>query len=501
MGTIESDETSASIQSWASLDSETSALIDGKAVDADDSIEVRSPFDGSLLSTVPLCGTEHVDRAVSVARERLTGEQLPAYERAAILDRVAAALFDRSEEFARSISAEAAKPITAARTETMRAVDTVRFSAAVARTLAGEMIAMDSSEGGFGRVGFTLRVPIGVVGCISPFNFPLNLVCHKVAPGVAAGVPMVLKPASSTPLSALKLAHLFEECGLPPGWLNVVTAPGSVGQHLVEHADVAMITFTGSPEVGWAMREAAPRKRIGLELGNSSPVIVESDADLGLAAQRIVAGGFGYSGQTCISVQRVYAHSDIYQDLADRVAEETAKVVVGDPRDDSTVVTSLIDERGCDKVTSQIVDALDKGATELTSHHAPSHQPSGGGTEALNLVHPTLLADVTMEMSVSTDEIFGPVIGLSRYDRIDDAIAQANGTRYGLQAGIFTSSLATALEAAQRLTFGGVIINDTSSYRTDQQPYGGVKDSGNTREGPAYAVEEMTELRTVIMRG
>lgn len=483
------------------------ALLNGEAHTAAAWHAVRSPYDGRLLASVPECTESDIDLAVEVAKNRLIGPALPAHERAAILDRVAAALIDRSEDFAQTLSAEAAKPISAARIETSRAVDTLRFSAAATRSFSGEMIPMDASQAGEGRLGFTIRVPVGVVACISPFNFPLNLVCHKVAPGVAAGVPMVLKPASATPLSALKLAHLFEECGLPPGWLNVITCAGATASRLAQHPDVAMITFTGSAEVGWAIRTSAPKKRIGLELGNSSPVIVEPDADLGLAAERIVAGGFSYSGQTCISVQRVYAHKDIHDELLERVASLTAKVNVGDPGDDSTVVSSLIDSRAAQRVRDWIDQAGEGGASIVTASVVAESPDSSrldwdsDRLKAHNIVAPTLLRDVESDMLVSCDEVFGPVIGFSSYSRLEDAIEASNGTRYGLQAGIFTTRIDTALRAASLLQFGGVIINDTSSYRTDQQPYGGVKDSGNTREGPGFAIEEMTESRTVIIRG
>lgn len=479
--------------------SEVPALIAGEAVFTDEYTTVHSPYDGSPLASVARCGTEHIDAAVATGRRLLDQGPLPAHERAAILDRAARGLEEQHEAFARLLSAEACKPIGAARAEVSRAIDTIRFSAAAARDLRGEMVAMDASGAGSGRLGFTLRIPIGVVACISPFNFPLNLVSHKVAPGIAAGVPLVLKPASATPLSALALARLLADCGLPPGWLNVVTTPGSTAQHLVEHPDVAMITFTGSAEVGWALRRAAPRKKVGLELGNSSPVIVAADADLALAAERIVAGGFGYSGQTCISVQRVYAHDSIRAELLERVATLVDGLAVGDPAADDTVVSSLIDAAAAERVHDWITEALDRGARLVCGE-----QPRVGaasGEPPLNLVAPTVLDDVTEDMRVSCDEVFGPVIGFRGFAALTDAIAAANGTRYGLQAGIFTRDITTALTAARQLEFGGVIINDTSSYRTDQMPYGGVKDSGNTREGPRHAVAEMTEPRTIVIAG
>lgn len=479
-------------------DDRSPAIIGGHPIWSTETIEVRSPYDDSLLSVVPDCSTAQIDEAVAAALDRLrSGDDLPAHRRAEILDAAAVALRENSERFALSISAEAAKPITAARTEVSRAVDTLRFSAAAARSLAGEMIPMDASMGGSGRLGFTLRRPIGVVGCITPFNFPLNLVCHKVAPGIAAGVPMVLKPASATPLTALLLAELLGQCGLPAGWLNVVTCRGSTASHLVAHPDVAMITFTGSAEVGWDMRASAPRKKVSLELGNSSPVVVAADADLEFAADRIVAGGFGYSGQTCISVQRVYAQDQVLDQLLDLVAERTEQVVVGAPHHEDTVVTSLIDEKAATRVSAWIEEAVAAGAEVITG----TDTTDGSPPLPRNALRPTIVRGLDPTMRLSCDEVFGPVIGFAGYGSLDEAVSLANGTRYGLQAGVFTKDLATAMELSRRLDFGGVIIDDTSSYRTDQMPYGGTKDSGNTREGPAHAVDEMTVTRTVIMPG
>ncbi|MHB1139101.1 MAG: aldehyde dehydrogenase family protein, partial [Microthrixaceae bacterium] len=429
--------------------------------------------------------------AIAIATERHRGGALPAHERAEVLDRVAVALAERNEEFARSISAETAKPIATARIEATRAVDTVRFSAAAARTFTGETVAMDASAAGVGKVGYVKRVPIGVVGGISPFNFPLNLVCHKIAPAVAAGAPMVLKPASATPLTALRIVRLFEECGLPPGWLNVVTCSGSVANHMVEHDGVAMITFTGSPEVGWGIRAAAPRKRVGLELGNNAPVIIEADADVETAVKKIAAGGYSFSGQTCISVQRVYAHRSVHSEVVAGLAAAAEALVVGGPADAATNVSALIQPKETDRVQSWIEEAIGQGAKLVT----------GGDRTDREVLRPTVLDGVTREMKVCSTEVFGPFIGVAAYDTFDEAVASANDTRYGLQAAVFTRDIGTALAAADRIDFGGVLINEVPAFRTDQQPYGGVRDSGNTREGPAYAVEEMTERRMIIIQG
>jgi acyl-CoA reductase-like NAD-dependent aldehyde dehydrogenase len=453
-------------------------------------IPVRSPYDGQELGRVPACGPEHVAAAVAAARARLA-EPLPAHERAAILDRAATALTEQQEDFARSIAGEAAKPLRTARIEAARAVDTFRFSAAEARTLAGDMVPMDASSAGEGKLGFTLRVPIGVVGAISPFNFPLNLVAHKVAPAIAAGCPVVLKPASQTPLTAVALARLLiDDCGLPPGWLNVVTGGGgSVGNALVEHPDVALISFTGSPPVGWGIRARAPQKKVNLELGNNSPVIVEPDGDWRAAAAKIRVAGFSHAGQSCISTQRIYVHRDVVEPFVAALVEGVSTLVVGDPLDEATEVSALISRDDTERVKSWIDDAKAEGAS--VAH--------GGELDARGVLQPTVLVDVTPDMKVCRAEVFGPVVGVAAYDTLDEALDLANDTDYGLQAAIFTSRLDVALRAARTLDYGGVLVNEVPTWRTDQQPYGGRRDSGNTREGPHYAVREMTEERFVVL--
>ena len=469
----------------------TPALIDGAEVLTSDVIEVHSPYDGSLVGSVPACGDDEIDRAVGVALRRHRNGPMPAFERAEILDRVAAALIEREDEFARSISAESAKPIGTATVEAQRAVDTIRFSAAMARTFTGDMVPLDASSAGVGKLGYVKRVPIGVVGAISPFNFPLNLVCHKIAPAVAVGCPVVLKPASATPLTALRIARLFEECGLPPGWMNVVTAQGKAANHLVEHPDVAMITFTGSPEVGWELRAKVPHKRVGLELGNNAPVIIEADADVAAAASKIAVGGYSFAGQSCISVQRVYVHRSVHAEFLDALTAKVADLVVGDPSDPDTDVSALIKASETERVRGWISDAVDEGAKVVLGADLADH----------DVLRPTILDGVTADMQVCRTEVFGPLVGVAAYGTFDEAVDLANDTRYGLQAGVFTASLATALAAADRLDFGGVLVNEVPTWRADQQPYGGVRDSGNTREGPPYAVEEMTERRMVVLQG
>ncbi len=452
---------------------------------------MRAPYDGTLLGRVPACGAAEVDTAVAAARAVHTAGALAAWKRAEILDRAAQLLTERVETFARIIATESAKPIKTARVEAQRAVSTFTFAAAAARTTTGEMVPMDASAAGDGKLAFTLRVPIGVVGAISPFNFPLNLVAHKLAPAIAAGCPVVLKPASQTPLSAIALANLLlDECGLPRGHLNVVTGGGSsVGAAIVDHDDIAMITFTGSPEVGWGIRAQAPRKKIGLELGNNAPVILEPSADYETAAKKIAVAGYSHAGQSCISTQRVYVHEKI----ADRFVEMLVPLVeglrVGDPLDESTDVSALISSGERDRVAGWVEEARSEGAQLLV----------GGKIGEDGVLAPTLLTDVTPTMKVCANEVFGPVVAVATYSDYRDALRLANDTRYGLQAAVFTQDLDAALLAARTLDFGGVLVNEVPTFRADQQPYGGIRDSGNTREGPRYAVEEMTEARLVIL--
>jgi acyl-CoA reductase-like NAD-dependent aldehyde dehydrogenase len=455
------------------------------------STEVEAPYDGTVIGRVPVCGPADVDRAVAMAKAALAAGPLPRWQRAEILDTAARLLAERRDDFARIIAVEAAKPLKTARAEAERAVETFRFAAAEARTLAGDMVPLDATVSGVGKIGFTLRVPIGVVGAISPFNFPLNLVAHKLAPAIAAGCPVVLKPASQTPFSGIALAELLiDDCGLPPEWLHVVTGGGStVGNALVDHDDVALITFTGSPEVGWSIRGRAPRKKVGLELGNNAPVIIEPDSDWPTAATKIRVAGFSHAGQSCISTQRIFVHRDIADAFTEALVKEVSSLVVGDPLDDATDVSALITEGERDRVQEWVAEAVAQGAAVA----------SGGELDEHGVLVPTVLTGATPAMKVCSQEVFGPVVAIATYDDLDDALRLANDTRYGLQAAIFTNRIADAMRAFQTLDFGGVLVNEVPTWRADQQPYGGVRDSGNTREGPAYSVREMTELRMVVL--
>ena len=448
-------------------------------------IEVRSPYSGTVVGSAPKSGAAEARRAIDAAAKALESP-LPAHKRAEILVKTAGLIGRRHEEVARTISEEAGKPIKTARVEASRAMSTYTFAAVEARKLVGEMIPMDAAQAGEGKLAFTLRRPIGVVGAISPFNFPCNLVAHKIAPALAAGCPVVLKPASATPLSALLLAELEHEAGLPEGWLTVLVGPASeIGDVLVEDERVRMITFTGSSEVGWKLQERAPRKRVKLELGNSTPVIVAADADVETAAAKLAANAFSFAGQSCISVQRIYVERPVYDAFVSEFVPRVQALKVGDPADDDTDVGPVIDADARERILAWIAEA---NGDVLT------------GGEQDGLIKPTVIANVSDDAKVSCHEVFGPVCIVNAIDSIDEAIERANGTRYGLQAGIFTASIDTALKAAERLEFGGVTVNEAPTFRSDQMPYGGVKDSGNTREGPAYAVREMTEEHLIVVQ-
>jgi acyl-CoA reductase-like NAD-dependent aldehyde dehydrogenase len=469
----------------AATATERALLIDGEWVETGEWLDVRSPYSGDVVGRVAKGGRVEAQRAVDAAA-RAFESPLPAHKRAEILVRVAGLIGRRHEEVARTICEEAGKPIKTARVEASRAMSTYTFAAVEARKLAGQMVPMDAAQAGEGKLAFTVRKPIGVVAAISPFNFPCNLVAHKLAPALAAGCPVVLKPASATPRSALLLAELEQEAGLPPGWLNVIVGPASeIGDVLVEDERVKLITFTGSGEVGWKLQERAPRKRVKLELGNSTPVIVAEDADIDAAATTLAANAFAFAGQSCISVQRIYVHRPRFDAFLDSFVPKVEALNVGDPAADETDVGPVID---------------DDARTRLREWIAESGGALRTGGEENGLLKPTVLANVHDEAKISCEEAFGPVVVVNAFDTFDEAIARANGTRFGLQAGVFTSSLDSALDAADRLEFGGVVINEAPTFRSDQMPYGGVKSSGNTKEGPAWAVREMTEERLVVIQ-
>jgi acyl-CoA reductase-like NAD-dependent aldehyde dehydrogenase len=466
---------------------QTPVRVGGMQIATERSIEVRNPYSGEVIGLVPACNANTVDTACTSAAATLARDDFPQFRRAEVLERAARFLSERIDAFGRTIALEAGKPIRTARGEAARCVDTLTFSAAEARKLTGEMIPMDASPSGFGRLAFALRVPIGVVAAITPFNFPLNLVAHKLAPAIAAGCPVVLKPASSTPLSSINLVELLIEAGMPDDWVSVVTGSGKeVGEPLITNPIPALITFTGSPAVGWRIPAQAPRKKISLELGSNSPLIVEPDADLNLVASKVRVAGFSHAGQSCISTQRILVHESVHDRFVETLAAAVGTLVVGDPLDEETDVGPLISAEETRRVLDWIEAAVADGARLIA-----------GGTMHDGLLMPTIVDNVPLDADLCAREVFGPVVVVIGYSSFDEALEIADQGDYGLHAGIFTTDLRKALKAVRKLNFGGVLINEVPTYRADQQPYGGVKDSGNTREGPAYAVHEMTHLRFV----
>ncbi len=448
---------------------------------------VVDKFTGAALATLVSARREDVARAVAAA-QAAAAHPLPPRQRAAVLEAAAATLRAQADDWARVIVQEGGKPWKDARAEVDRAVETIALSARAALALHGETVPLDASPGGEHRVGLYVRVPVGVVAAITPFNFPLNLVCHKVAPAIAAGNAVVLKPATSTPLSAVRLVELLAASGLPPGFLNLVVGSGAeVGDALVRHPGVNFITFTGSPPVGFAIKAASGRARVTLELGNNSGNIVHSDADLATAAHLLARRAFAQAGQSCISVQRIYVQASVFDAFVASITSATQSLVVGNPMDPKTDVGPLISVPEAERVEAWVSEAVQAGAQVVW----------GGGRHGA-LMAPTLLTGVTPAMRVVSEEVFGPVAVLAPYEHFDEAVDLVNQSEYGLQAGVFTRDVNRAWYAVQHLRVGGVIINDTSSYRADLMPYGGVGQSGQGREGPRFAVEEMTELRMAV---
>ncbi|MCC6362838.1 MAG: aldehyde dehydrogenase family protein [Bryobacterales bacterium] len=465
--------------------------IGGEPVASAQPLDVRLPYDGTTVGTIFQAGRELVEAAVKAAKAAGGAmREMILDERATILRKAYDRLLERKEEFAKAISSESGKPIKEARMEVDRSALTLLFSSEEAHRLHGEVVPMDASPGGRGHMAMTVREPVGVIAAITPFNFPLNLAMHKIGPALAAGNTVVHKPASATPISAIMMADLFTECGLPKGALNVITGPGgSIGEHLCFHQDVAMITFTGSPEVGLRLRNLAGMKRVTLELGNNSAVIVEGDANLEEAAARCVAGSFAHSGQVCISVQRIFVEETVRSEFMDRMVELTEKLKLGHPHDPGTDISSLITEKEAERVESWIDEAVRHGARLLT-----------GGVRKRATVEPAVLADVPANVQISCKEAFGPVVGINGYRNLEEAVARVNESDYGLQAGIYTRDITKAFTAARKVRVGGFMINEIPQYRVDQMPYGGVKLSGTGREGPKYAIEEMTEPKLICWK-
>src|SRR5881394_2372450 len=468
-------------------------LAAGKWTETGEWGEVESPYDGTVVGRVALADAALVDHCVIAARAAFESGNFPQHERAAVLDRAAALVDERLDDLALTIAAEAGKPLKTAQAEAGRCVDTLTFSAVEARKLSGGTVPMEASAPGAGKLGVMMRVPYGVVGAISPFNFPLNLVAHKLGPAIAAGNAVVLKPAGQTPISALKLGAILLDAGLPEGWLSVVPGPGSeVGNAIVEHDLTAALSFTGSAKVGWGIRSRVPHKKVNLELGSNAPLIVHADGDWEAAADKAKLHAFSHAGQSCISIQRILVHEDVADAFVERLIANTETLRVGDPLDPETDVGPLISPGDRDRVKQWIEEAVAAGAELLTG---------GELADDGRCLTPTLLANPPREAKVWCEEIFGPVATIDRYSDFSEALRMAHDSKFGLQAGVFTRDMGRGLEAAATLEFGGVLINEVPTFRADQMPYGGVKNSGNTREGPAFAVLELTEERFVTLQG
>ena len=473
---------------------QTRLYIGGKWIDTAAALPVRNPFTGEEIARVSLGDESTLDYAITAAHAAFpTARAVPAHQRAEMLLRVARGIETRRDEFVRTIISEAGKPITYAEAEVARAIFTFTIAAEEARRwngASGEVLALDAMPAGAGHIGMSRRFPIGVISAITPFNFPLNLVAHKVAPCLATGNTMVVKPAAKTPLTALLLAEVLAEAAVPAGQVNFVTCSNEHAARLVTDERVAMVSFTGSPDVGWALKTLAGKKRVCLELGGNAGVIVHADADIAAAVSLIATGGFSNAGQSCISVQRIFVQEEIYDDFKKRLtAHIREKIKKGDPRDRATVVGPMITAEALAKTRALIASAVAAGGRIALGGEAHAH-----------CLEPTVLEDVPLSHEACTGELFAPVVTLHRYASFDDALRLVNDSRFGLQAGVFTNDVRRALHAYEVLDVGGVLINQVPTWRVENMPYGGIKDSGFGREGLRYAMEEMTEIKTLIIR-
>lgn len=467
------------------------AFIGGETSSGGTSFLVTDPYRGTPVAEVAGVGAAEVDRAIALAK---SGQpeiaRLPAYKRAAILERAADSIRSRVEALAPEISRQTGKPLKDTRREVNRVGETLRASADAARAVFGEQPPADTISGGEGLLAVVLRVPIGVIGAITPYNAPMNLAAHKMGPALAAGNAIVLKPSSKAPLSALSLARILVEAGAPSSCVAVLPGGPDVGERIASSPDVDLVTFTGGRQAGERVRAAAGIKRVTLELGGNSATIVSADADIKLAVERLTWGAFANSGQSCNSAQRIYVDRTIFEEFAGALAAAASRLVVGDPLDERSDLGTMVDEGEAKRVEQWVDDAVTHGAKLLT----------GGGRDGAAFA-PTLLVDVPEDRPVVCEEVFGPVAVLLPFDDLNDAILRANDTPYGLVGSVFTRSLSVALRVARELKVGSVMVNRPSNYRLDQLPYGGVKQSGVGREGPRYAVEEMTEPRLVLIDG
>ncbi|MED1470032.1 aldehyde dehydrogenase family protein [Bacillus salipaludis] len=464
-------------------------FINGRDVEADNYAPLYSPYSDEVIAEIAMADEHLTKEAIKAAQEAfLVISKMAAFERSAILEKVVELLKERADEAAEVIAIESAKPISFAKGEVSRTIETYKFAAEEAKRIHGETIPFDAAPGGVGRIGYTVRKPIGVIGAITPFNFPMNLVAHKVGPAIASGNSIVLKPASQTPLSALYIAELFKEAGLPDGVLNVLTGSGSVvGEAIIKDDRVQMITFTGSPAVGIGIRNKAGLKKTTLELGSNAAVILDKDTNIDQVIDRCILGAFSNQGQVCISLQRVYAHEEVYDQFVEKFVEAAKQLKVGNPLDPETYISSLISKKETERAISWIEEAKQNDAVVLA-----------GGKLKDGILEPTVITNVDPLLKVSCQEVFAPVVIVNKVKSVEEAIGYVNNSRYGLQAGVYTKNIDHALFASEALEVGAVMINDIPTFRVDNMPYGGVKESGTGREGLKYAVEEMTEMKLIV---
>jgi acyl-CoA reductase-like NAD-dependent aldehyde dehydrogenase len=452
-------------------------------------VEVKSPFDGSVVAEVGTPNDQDVEEAVAGAAATFEeSRNLPVHVRAEAMAHISRRLLERGDEVAETIAREGGKPLKWSKVEAARGASTFRWAAETIRSMDGELLRLDTDAALGSRLGLVRRFPYGPVLGIAPFNFPVNLVAHKMAPALAVGAPIVIKPATATPLGALLIGELFSETDLPGGMLSVLPISSQTAEGMVRDERFKKISFTGSSPVGWKLKRLDPKKHATLELGGNAGVIVHADADLDHAAERVAFGGYYQAGQSCIAVQRVLIQSEVYDDFVARFVKQVEGLKVGDPMDASTDVGPLIDDSALDKVASMVDEARADGAEVLT-----------GGERNDPFYAPTVLANVRRDMKVCREEIFGPVTTVSKYETFEQAIDEVNGTAFGLQAGVFTRDIERAMLAHRDIQVGGVIVNDVSAFRADQMPYGGSKESGYGREGLRYAMEEMTEPRIMVL--
>ncbi len=464
-------------------------LIGGQWSQTTAAASVRNPYTGELIARVCQAGPSEAEKAIQSSVDGAAAmRQLSSHARAAILQKTAHALQSRQEELARTMTAEAGKPLIDARREVGRAIQTCSIAAEEAKRIGGEVVPLDWSPGMESHWGVTRRFPIGPVLGITPFNFPLNLVVHKVAPALAAGNSILIKPAPQTPLTALLLGELLMEAGAPPGAVNVVPCDNTVAEQLVVDPRFNLLSFTGSAPVGWMLKAKCGKKKVVLELGGNAAVIVEPDADLDYVAQRCVTGGFSYAGQTCISVQRIFVHESVAAAFTDHLVARVQQLATGDPSDERTVVGPLIDGGAARRVEAWIGEAVAQGARVLA-----------GGSRTGSIVQPTVLSQVTGTMKVSCQEVFGPLVTVTPYREFEAALNAVNESDYGLQTGIFTQHIGRIFQAFERLEVGAVLANEIPTFRADHMPYGGVKESGIGREGVRYAIEDMTEPKLLVL--